>query len=571
MNQREKWMMRPRKNRVALLNELKNKITVNISDFTLEYLISKGYDTAEKVDAFIRFSEKDIPDVSLIPDADKFVHRLIQAINKNEKIIIYGDYDADGISATTIAIRALKPLGANVDYFVNNRFTEGYGINAKGMNRLLDTFSDVDLILTVDNGILGFEGIDIANEHNIDVIVSDHHEPKDDKTIPNAVAVVDLKRIDNVYPHFQEVCGAGLIYKLMTYLYQKMGKSQESLKDLLAFVAVATIADLVPLLEENRYYVKEGLKLIKEERLYCFNSLRNTLGVKEINEETMGFRYGPILNAIGRIDGDVSPAIELFLTDNQAVADEIAADLDELNEARKELTADEFDKVKQILEDNPTVLTKPVIVIVGDFHEGVAGIIAGKIKEEYGKPSIVLSKVEDGKVKGSARSVKGFDLKGSLDLCKDLLVAYGGHEMAAGLTLNYSNFDAFADKINQIASQLNLDEDPIIYVDFPVTPEMLSVRMVNDINTYLRPFGQGFEKPVIGMNVSYNDLKIMKEKHLKFMANNLSIIWFNGREKFEEIGSPRQIKCIGMPDVNVFNGKASVQFLIQNDRVRPGN
>lgn len=571
MNQREKWMMRPRKNRVALLNELKNKITVNISDFTLEYLISKGYDTAEKVDAFIRFSEKDIPDVSLIPDADKFVQRLIQAINKNEKIVIYGDYDADGISATTIAIRALKPLGANVHYFVNNRFTEGYGINAKGMDRLMNTFSDVDLILTVDNGILGFEGIDIANEHNIDVIVSDHHEPKDDKTIPNAVAVVDLKRIDNIYPHFQEVCGAGLIYKLMTYLYQKMGKSQESLKDLLAFVAVATIADLVPLLEENRYYVKEGLKLIKEERLYCFNALRNILGVKEINEETMGFRYGPILNAIGRIDGDVSPAIELFLTESQIIADSIAEDLDDLNEARKELTADELDKVKQILENNPSILSRPVIVIVGDFHEGVAGIIAGKIKEEYGKPSIVLSKVEDGKVKGSARSVKGFDLKGSLDMCKDLLVAYGGHEMAAGLTLEYVNFDVFAEKINQIASQLNLDEDPIVYVDFPVTPDMLSVRMVNDINTYLRPFGQGFEKPVIGMNVSYNDLKVMKEKHLKFMANNLSIIWFNGKEKFEEIGSPRQIKCIGMPDVNVFNGRASVQFLIQNDRVRPGN
>lgn len=571
MNQKEKWMMRSRKARLVLMNELRDKITVNISDFTLEYLISKGFDTPEKIDAFIRYSAKDIPDESLIPDANKFTDRLIQAVQNKEKIVIYGDYDADGICSTTIAIRALKNLGANVNYFVNNRFTEGYGINPKGMNRLMDTYPDIDLILTVDNGILGFEGIDIANEHNIDVIVSDHHEPKDDGTIPNAVAVVDLKRIDDPYPHFAEVCGAGLIFKLMNLLYRKMNLSTEPLKELVAFVAVATIADLVPLLEENRYYVREGLKLIKEERLYCFNSLRTTLGVKEINEETMGFRYGPVLNAIGRIDGDVSPAIELFLTDSQAIADSLAADLDELNEARKELTVDEFDKVKEIIANNPELIEKPVIVIVGEFHEGVAGIIAGKIKEMYGKPSIVLSQVEDGRVKGSARSVKGFDLKGSLDECKELLIAYGGHEMAAGLTLKHSDFDAFAAKINEIASRHNLDDETILYVDFPIQPEALTVRMVNDINTYLRPFGQGFEKPIIGMNVAYDDLKIMKEKHLKFVANNISIIWFNGREQFEELGSPSTIKCIGMPDVNVFNGRASVQFLVQNDRVRPGN
>lgn len=553
------------------MNELKNQITVNISDFALEFLISKGFDTADKIDHFVKFSEKDIPDVSLVPDADKFVERLIQAISNNERIVIYGDYDADGICATTIAMKALRRLKANVSYFVNNRFEEGYGINEKGMNRLMDMHPDVSLILTVDNGILGFEGINIANEHNIDVIVSDHHEPKDDGTIPNAVAMVDLKRIDVDYPHFKELCGAGLIYKLMNYLYAKLNLSTEPLKELLAFVAVATIADLVPLLEENRYYVRQGLKLIKEENLYCFNALRSTLGVKEINEETMGFRYGPILNAIGRLDGDVSPAIELFLTESQPEADRIAESLDEINEARKELTLDELNKVKQILADNPSILDKPVVVIMGEFHEGVAGIIAGKVKEEYGKPSIVLSKVEGGRVKGSARSVKGFNLKASLDECKELLIAYGGHEMAAGLTLLESNFDAFVAKINTIALQCNLNEDPVLYVDFPVKPEMLSVKMVNDINTYLRPFGQGFEKPVIGMTVAYDDMKIMKDKHLKFVADNVSILWFNGRTKFEELGSPLFIKCIGMPDVNVFNGRASVQFLVQNDRLRPGN
>lgn len=571
MNQNEKWMVRPRKARLQLLQELKSEITVNISDFALEFLISKGFDTAEKIDRFIKFSAKDIPSESLIPDADKFVNRIALAIEKKEKMVVYGDYDADGICSTTIAVRALRQLGANVDYFINNRFSEGYGINEKGMSRLLDTFPDISLIITVDNGILGFVGVEMANEHNVDVLISDHHEPKDDGTIPDALAVVDLKRIDDKYPHFKEVCGAGLIYKLMNHLYRKMNVSTELLKQLLAFVAVATIADMVPLLEENRLYVREGLKLIKEENLYCFNALRTTLGVKEINEETMGFRYGPVLNAIGRIDGDVTPAVRLFLTDNQDDADTIAASLDEINETRKEVTTEELEKVNKILSDDPTIAARDVIIIVGEFHEGVAGIIAGKVKEEYGKPTIVLSKVEDGKAKGSARGVKGFNLKAALDECKELLVAYGGHEMAAGLTLLVSNFDAFVEKMNLIAARHELDGESVLYVDFPVALESLSVKMVNDINTYLRPFGQGFEKPVIGITAAYDRMTVMKEKHLKFSVNNVSVLWFNGREKFEELGSPLFIKCIGMPDVNVFNGKASIQFLIQNDRVRPGS
>lgn len=571
MNQNEKWMIRPRKERLALLEQLKNEITVNISDFTLEYLITKGYDTAQKVDRFINFSEKDIPDESLIPDAEKFVNRLMKAIESKENIVIYGDYDADGICATTIAMRALKELKANVNFFINNRFTEGYGINEKGMTRLLATYPDVNLILTVDNGILGFEGVNMARKAGVDVIISDHHEPKDDKTIPDAIAVVDPKRIDKEYPHFKEVCGAGLIFKLMKYMYRKFNYKMDNLNELVAFVAVATIADLVPLLEENRLYVKQGLKLIKEENLYCFNALRNTMGIKEINEETMGFRYGPVLNAIGRISGDVTPAVQLFLTKSQVDADLIADSLDDINEARKELTLDELEKVEKILEDNPDILTKDVIVVVGQFHEGVAGIIAGKVKEKYAKPSIVLSEVEDGYIKGSARSVQGFNMKASLDECKDLLFRYGGHEMAAGLTLKSENFEAFVNKINEIASRHDVVGDTTLYVDFPMSIDKLTVKMVNDINTYLRPFGQGFEKPIIGVSVAYDEIRVMKEKHLKFTAKDVSIIWFNGKKTFDELGSPAVIKCIGMPDVNVFNGKTSIQFVVQNDRVRPGN
>lgn len=570
MNQNEKWMVRSRKERLSLLNELKKKITVNISDFALEFLISKGYDTADKVDKFILFSEKDIPDEAIIPDATKFVERLSRAITDNENIVIYGDYDADGISATTIAIRALRKLGAKVDFHVNNRFDEGYGINEKGITRLIQTFPDVQLILTVDNGILGFEGIEIANRRGIDVIVSDHHEPKDDKTIPNAVAVVDLKRIDEVYPHFNEVCGAGLIYKLMRYLYRYMGKDPKDLHELLAFVAVATIADLVPLHDENRLYVREGLKQIKEENLVCFKALRNAMKVKEINEETMGFRYGPVLNAVGRIKGDVSAAINMFLCDDYAEAEALAKSLDGVNETRKEVTTEELDKARKAIEDNPSAVESPVIVLMGEFHEGVVGIIAGKIKEEYGKPTIILSMIEDGLCKGSARSVKGYSLKDSLDKCSELLIGYGGHDMAAGLTLKQENVEELTRRLSQIALESPPEDESTIYVDFPLSPEQLSVKMVNDINTYLRPFGQGFEKPVIGMNVAYDSFSIMKDKHLKFISDKVSIIWFNGRSKFEDMGSPMKIKCIGIPDVNVFNGRTNLQFMVQNDRVKSG-
>lgn len=569
MNQNEKWMVRSRRERIALMNDLKQKISVNISDFALEFLISKGFDTAEKVDRFILFSEEDIPDESLIPDASKFTQRLIQAINNKEHIVVYGDYDADGVSSTAIVIRALRKLGIDVDFHINNRFYEGYGINEKGMKRLLDKFPTVQLILTVDNGILGFEGIDYATKHGVDVIVSDHHEPKDDKTIPDALAVVNLKRIDVVYPHFNEVCGAGLIYKLMRYLYKQLGKDPNELRYLQAFVALATIADLVPLHEENRLYVKEGLKLIKEERLACFKALRNAMGIKEINEETMGFRYGPVLNAIGRIDGDVSRAVQLFVTDDDDEAEALAVSLDEINETRKEVTVEEHNLAKQAIADNPEIVNYTVLVILGDFHEGVVGIIAGKVKEEYNKPTIILSKLENGLCKGSARSVEGFNLKGALDKCSDLLVGYGGHEMAAGLTLKQENVAELTRRLSEIAFDSTPKEEEVtLFVDFPLTPDALSVKMVNDINTYLRPFGQGFEKPVIGLNVAYDSMTVMKDKHLKFIANKVAIIWFNGREQFEEMGAPLKIKCIGTPDVNVFNGKVNLQFMVQNNRVK---
>lgn len=570
MNQNEKWMVRSRKERLALLAELKGEISVNISDFAIEFLISKGYDTAEKIDKLVTFSEKDIPDESLIPDATKFVKRLQRAIENKEKIVVYGDYDADGISATTITLRALQKLGVHADFHVNNRFNEGYGINEKGMRRLMETFPDVQLILTVDNGILGFEGIKLANEKGIDVIVSDHHEAKNDGTVPDAIAVVDLKRIDVPYPYFDEVCGAGLIYKLMKYLYKEMGRDPKELHELLAFVAIATVADLVPLREENRLYVREGLKLIKEESLICFNALRNAMGVKEINEETMGFRYGPVLNAIGRINGDVSPAIDLFMTDDPITAECLAESLNEINESRKKVTIEEFEKARKAILDNPSIVDAPVIVIMGEFHEGVVGIIAGKVKEEYGKPTIILSEIENGLAKGSARSVKGFDLKAALDNCSEYLMGYGGHEMAAGLTLKRENVQNLILKLSELAFESPPEDESVVYVDFPLAVENLSVKMVNDINTYLRPFGQDFEKPIIGLNVAYDKLTIMKEKHLKFLANNVSIIWFNGVSKFEEIGSPLRIKCIGLPDVNVYNGKINLQFMVQNDRVRSG-
>lgn len=551
---------------------------IDLSPKIIKYLIHQGHDTPDAIKKIVNFSEKDIPDTLLLKDAEKFLTELQKAIKENKNIVVYTDYDMDGIGSAAVMMRGIKALGGNPKFFINNRFTEGYGINPKGMERLLTIYPDTNFIVTCDNGIKAMEGIKYAMDKGIEVIVSDHHEPNDDGTIPECLAVVDAKRLDDTYP-FKDLCGCGLAYKLLKELHKRMNVDDTEFKKCLTYVAMSTIADLVSLTEENRLYVKEGLRRIKEEEFICFKALREQTETKNIDEVTIGFTYAPMANAVGRLTGDVTDVVNMLLNDDYIEASKYVQEMIAINKERQELTSEMWSLAQFNIDINMKE-RNPFIMVWGKFHEGVAGIVASKITEKYGKPSIVLCEQEsiEGQseilYKGSARSVEGFDLKASFDKIKDKFVAYGGHEMAAGLTVSEDNLKDIQDALNKMALDFEkgLPEEEVIYVDFPMKPEEITMKFVNEYEM-LKPYGQGLPKPIVGVTgfeVDKCNFMGKDQEHLKLLNTdtNLSIIWFSGVKRYVEMGSPKIVKCLGYPSKNIFAGKTSIQFMVEKSRMR---
>ena len=573
----EKWVVKARNDAFKKkLRILKNDNRISLSDFSLEYLVLNGYDTAEKIIKHMYYKECDIPDVRQLSDAELFIKRLKEAYQKNEKIIIYSDYDADGIDAAVIAVRALRKIGADVDYFINNRFTEGYGLSPQGIKRMLHEFPNTKLVVTCDNGIVAFDGIEYAKEQGIDVIVSDHHETEKSGKLPNAIAVVDAHRPDDTYP-FKGLCGAGLIFKLMKGLYEELSLVPQDLDYLLPYVAVATVADVVELTEENRYYVKQGLKRIKDEELACFTALNKILLPSNINEETIGYTYAPILNAIGRVRGEVSYAVDFFLEDDEQKCMLMADKMILINEQRKELCNVEKNlSDKMICEEDS--LKDGILILASDkFHEGIVGITAGRLKEQYNMPAIIFA-IEKGTgyLKGSARSVEGFDMKKAFDMINVPIEKYGGHAAAAGITIRPEYFSMFkkalADLVN--SSFYSKVSEPVVRIDFAITEKDINMRMLNALNTELRPFGESFPAPVIGLKeFMAESICLMpnnsdEKKHVKMSTNKLDILWFNGYKQFEQMGMPFHIKAIGTLGTNIYKTRLKYQFIINEHRIR---
>lgn len=315
---------------------LKEELKDPRNQFILKYLIVNGYDTIDKINKLLYFTKKDLPDIRLAHDVDKFLNRLLLAIQDDEEITLLADYDADGINSAAVFLSTLRLIGVKVNCIIPHRLKEGYGISEKCVKRLIKEYPNTDLIVTVDNGIVGFEGVEYARNNGIDVIISDHHDPRPDGSLPNATAVVDVKRIGDKYP-FKDLCGAGLIYRLMCEFLKEIGYTPETINFTLAYVACATIGDVVSLIEENRYFVKEGLKQIESGRILCFSLLNKMLKIKEINEEVVGYQYVPIFNAIGRLKGDVIPAVDFLLETDKSKGFQMAEDLIAINEERKEV------------------------------------------------------------------------------------------------------------------------------------------------------------------------------------------------------------------------------------------
>lgn len=536
----------------------------NLSKYLIEILIKRGYDTKDKISKFLNLSLLDLYDTRLMKDAEKGVDLILEHILKGNKIVIYGDYDCDGIGATATMLLALKNVGANVDYFINNRFEHGYGICIEGINQIISKNPDVKLIITVDNGIVGFDAVDYCNSKNIDIIITDHHEPGE--KLPNAKAVINPKRNDDLYP-FKELCGAGIAFKLMLLLYYKMNLPLNYIYNLVDIVALSTVGDIVPLIDENRIIVKEGLSLMKKETRKVFKYLKEITGTNDVNAHfTLAFLYVPMINAIGRVAGEVNLAVELFLTDDDEKIKEIICKLKELNEQRKKLTEKQYKLAEEILEKKG--LKEVIVVYHPEFHEGIIGLIAGKLKEKYNRPTFVFSKHND-VLKGSARSIDNYHLKQIMDKGKEYLVGYGGHAKAGGLSLKEENLDSFEEFLIQKAKEL-LNEDDYkqkIYIDTVIDAKDLDINIIDELKI-LEPFGEGFEKPIIGLkNFEGDGFKYLGEeaKHVKIYNKNLSVIIWQEAEKYRIKNEPLKLKAIGYPELNVYNNNVNIQFIVQND------
>lgn len=492
------------------------------------------------------------------------VERIELALNRGEKILIYGDYDADGITSTTVMLNVLLDLGADVEYEIPNRFIHGYGPHEELFRKAHER--GVQLILTVDNGISGIDQIRLAKELGMDVIVTDHHEPGNE--LPPADVIVHPRIPKGHYP-FGELAGVGVAFKLAHALY---GEVPEHLFE---YVAIGTVADLVPLTGENRYLVKKGIEYIRKSTNPWVRALCEVSGVKqhEIDEEIIGFYFGPRLNAIGRLD-DAKPGVEFLMSEDAASAALGAQLLNQKNNERKEFVNTITEEAIEMIENNSSIKNSLVLVVAKEgWHSGVIGIVASRLVEKYYKPTIVLSIDEEaGLAKGSARSIEGFHLYNELAKNRDILPHFGGHPMAAGMTLSANHIDELRNRLHQQALECLTEEllTPKLYIDVPVDLSEVTVEAIEEVQA-LKPFGVGFEKPVFAIEqVSVRSMRKIgaKEEHIKMELENaygiIDAVGFHKGYLYDEITYGVKLSVVGDLQINEWQGRKKPQFFISD-------
>ena len=537
-----------------------------VSSVLAKILVTRGIETPEQARSFMKMDESAVHNPYLMKDMDIAVERIRRAIEEQEKIVVYGDYDADGVTSTTVMMSVLEDLGADVSFMIPNRFKHGYGPNKELFQQAFD--QGAKLIVTVDNGISGIEQVDFAASLGMDVIISDHHDIGDQ--MPNALAIVHPRHPQGNYP-FGELAGVGVAFKIAHALYEEMPDH------LLELVAIGTIADLVPLHGENRFFVKEGLSALRDSPRPAIESLCEVAGVKQrdITEETIGFMFGPRINAIGRLQ-DADPAVHMFMTDDPAQARSLADGLDVLNKERqaivKQISEEAIAQVGQRYPDGPP---RVIIVAQEGWNPGVVGIVASKLTEKYYRPSIVLSlNPETGKAKGSARSIEGFHLYNELAENRDILPHFGGHPMAAGMTLEMADVDELRLRLNRQAETSLSDEDliPVVDIDIPVRLDEIDIETIESMR-FLAPFGMGFAKPKFfleGVKVASIRKIGSAQNHLKVeLTQNAAIldgVGFGIGTIGDQLTPDVQIDVIGDLQINEWNGRKKPQMLIEDVR-----
>ena len=528
----------------------------------------------EAVDRYLNGTISDLYDGMLMKDMDKAIDILKEKILEDKKIRVIGDYDIDGICSIYILFCGLKAAGADVDYVVPHRINDGYGINEHLIDNAIN--EGIDTIVTCDNGIAAYNQVRYAKDNGITMIVTDHHdvpfEIKDDKKVyivPPADAVINPKQADCDYP-FKLLCGAGVAYKLISLLYDRLGLDKKELEDYIEFMAIATVGDIVDLIDENRIVVKYGLKHIAHTKNTGLRALIEEcqLDINNISSYHIGFVIGPCLNASGRLD-TARQAIELMLCKDNEKAHNMAKELIALNNERKSMTEQETQKAIELVENTGLLKDRVLVIYLKDCHESIAGIIAGRIKERYYRPTFVITNAEDG-AKGSGRSIEGYNMYEEINKCKNVLTKYGGHPMAAGLSLAISDIDIFRKMLNDNAILTDEDLIPKMWIDVPMPVSYANIRLVNQLKL-LEPFGKGNEKPVfadrnlyvktasvIGKNKNVLRCQLETEDGTYVPAVQFGI---NNIDDIPRVGM--RISIIYYPDINTFNGIMSLQIIIK--------
>ncbi|WP_223702866.1 single-stranded-DNA-specific exonuclease RecJ [Sutcliffiella deserti] len=541
--------------------------SLNIAPLIASLLVNRGMDNLEQAKDFLNTDDKEFHDPFLLEDMEKVVQRIELAIEKNEKILVYGDYDADGVSSTTVMMTALREKGALVDFYIPNRFTEGYGPNEAAFRHAKE--SGYTVIITVDTGISALHEATIAKEIGLDLIITDHHEPG--PVLPEAFGIIHPKKETCSYP-FKELAGVGVAYKVAHAL---LGKNPVHL---LEIAAIGTIADLVPLVDENRLLASKGIKKMRQTTRVGLMALLHKCGVEAhtITEETIGFSIGPRINAVGRLDS-ADPAVHLLMTEDAKEAKELAEEMEVCNKERQQIVTQIAEEAIQQVEENYPPDENSFIIVAGhNWNAGVIGIVASRLVDRFYRPTIVLSLDEEkGLAKGSARSIIGFDLFEHLSSCRDILPHFGGHPMAAGMTLKIEDVEELRKRMNMIANEVLTEEDftPITEVDIECELDEVTIETIEQLEK-LAPYGVANPKPRVLVKEAFpqqirqignknNHLKLVIEKD----GNSIDCVGFGFGPTYHHISPIASLDILGELAINEWNNFRKPQLFLKDIRV----
>lgn len=570
----EKWVVAAKK---ADFQRISNHFGV---DPVIARLIrNREHITDEEIDRYLHGKIGNLHSWKKLKGIEELLNILIQKIQQKKKIRIIGDYDIDGVCSTYILLQGLKKANALVDVDIPDRMKDGYGISKELIERAYE--KKIDTIITCDNGISAIEQVAFAKEKGMTVLVTDHHEipyeEKEDgsiqKFLPCADAIVNPKQEGCSYP-FKEICGAMVAFKVVCGLFEKLCIPFSEIKELIPFAAIATVGDVMDLVDENRILVKEGLRRIQNTNNEGLKALIrvNNLENREITAYHIGFVLGPCINASGRLS-TAKRALELLLSKDTKEASVLAEDLKELNDSRKDMTVKGVEQAVEIIENTEIKDDRVLVIYLPGCHESLAGIIAGRIRERYTKPVFVLTKGEEG-VKGSGRSLEAYHMFQEMVKCKELLTKFGGHPMAAGLSMKEENIERFRRKLNENCTLTAEDMVEKVVIDVPMPMSYVTLPLIRQLGQ-LEPFGKGNTKPVFAQkDIRFSKCRVLGKNRnvVKMTAQDtlgfsVECVWFgDGDEFLEQMKEKEQWDVIYYPSINSFQGRESIEMIIQNIR-----